>query len=48
MKYALYGLYTLIFGINIMLLFVGSNVDYGSHIGGFLTGIFCGITFYPF
>jgi hypothetical protein len=32
-RYPLYGLYILIMGINVVILFVGSNVDYGSYIG---------------
>lgn len=45
-KYALYGLLGLIFGINLVVLFVGSNVDIGGHLGGLLTGLIYGGIFY--
>lgn len=32
-RIALYGLMGLIFGINILVLFVGGNVDVGGHVG---------------
>jgi hypothetical protein len=32
-KTPLYGLLGLIFAMNMIVLFIGSNVDYGSHIG---------------
>ena len=32
-RFALYGLLVLISGINLIALFMGSNVDYGGHIG---------------
>jgi membrane associated rhomboid family serine protease len=44
----LYGLFGLIFGINIIVLFVGGNVDVGGHVGGLLTGLFYGTIFYEF
>jgi membrane associated rhomboid family serine protease len=42
----LWGLFGLIFVINIITIFVGGNVDFGGHIGGFITGMFYGIIFY--
>ena len=45
-RIALYGLLGLIFGMNIIVLFVGGNVDVGGHVGGLITGIIYGLIFY--
>lgn len=45
-KYALYGLLGLVFCINVIVLFVGANVDIGGHVGGLLTGLIYGGVFY--
>ena len=52
-KLPLYGLLVLIAGINLIVLFIGSNVDYGSYVstafpnvGGLITGLLCGMMFY--
>ena len=47
-RIALYGLFGLIFGMNIIVLFVGGNVDVGGHVGGLITGLLYGLIFYEF
>lgn len=47
-RIALYGLLGLIFGINIIVLVVGGNVDVGGHVGGLITGLIFGAIFYEF
>lgn len=42
----LYALLLLTTGINLIVLFVGSNVDYGSHVAGLLNGVMFGVAFY--
>lgn len=42
----LYALLFLASSINLIVLFVGSNVDYGGHIAGLLTGLMLGVAFY--
>lgn len=42
----IYLLYCLILGINLIPIFVNNNVDFTTHISGYITGLFIGIYFH--